>query len=597
MKKIILVALLLGQLLISAQAADLWQVYKEALACDPTFKAAETQYLADRENLPIARAALLPNLILTDQLQRQVINTSLSGSGPFFSSEAGTFYNTYHTYQLMLTQPILNYSAWAQLSTASYQVKQSAATYSAASQDLIIRTAQAYFNVLVASDNLRFTQAQKRAVAEQLRQARQQFEVGLIPITGLKEAEANYDNLVAGEIAAKNDLANAVEDLRTITARTYPILMGSTTKIPLVRPLPDDIESWVDTAEKQNYTLQAAINGAMAAEQNIKVQQGGHFPVLNGTAGYIYQHNSTGGVTGSGAIGPGEVRIGQIGLALNFPIYQGGLVNARTRQASHQYQNAVSNMEVAHRQAVQQTRDSFLGVTTGTSKIEADRETIISNLAALQATKNGYEAGTRVMVDVLNAQTTLYQSEKTYSQDRYQYLMDLLNLKQAAGTLSPADLAHINSWLTQPVNILGKIADIGNYAEDLPMTMMVVKTKTIKAKAIKTKTPKTKHVIKIKVNKNKPKPTSINKKQPAIIGKETYAIALFDTRYESHAQEFIQSHHLSAKATYIRTTNPKGEARYQVIYGHFLTINAATVAIHKLPPALRALRPWVKKLS
>lgn len=433
---------------------DLMQVYYQALASDPTFKSAEAQYLANRENLPIARSALLPNIIITGTSQRQRIEQNANED---IFDVTGVSYNTLHDYILSLSQPIFNYSAWYSVRNATYEVRQAAATFCAATQDLIVRTAQAYFNVLLASDTLRYTQMQKSAVAEQLRQTRDQYEVGLIAITGLKEAQANYDSLIAQEIAAKNSLSNAVEQLRTITGSTYCTLVGTHGDLPLTHPQPYCIDSWVQTAQSQNYQLQAAINAVNAAQENIKVQFGGHLPVVNAVSSVEYNEESN----------PANANLGSLtqttisgGVALNFPIYQGGLVSAQTKQAFFLYQQAIAQMDFTHRSIMEQTRNSFLGVLTGISKIRADQATVISSQVALQATKNGYEAGTRTMLDVLISQSTLYQAQLTFSQDQYNYLMSIITLKQAAGTLGPNDLAEINCWLHDHVDVSPAIYDL-----------------------------------------------------------------------------------------------------------------------------------------
>lgn len=488
MRKIIfsiLAFILTSVITITASAANLIEVYQHALACDPTFKSAEAEYLAAKENVPIARSYLLPNLNLSGMLQRQMIDvgTNLNNS-PFIQNAAGTFYNTYTEYLLSLSQPVFNYSAWQSLSRASYQAKQAEATFAAAAQDLMLRTAQAYFSILQASDNLRYTAAQRKAVAAQLRQARHQYDVGLIAITGLKEAQAQYDTLVAQEIGAKNNLANAVEALRAITARTYPTLMGTNNRLPLVKPNPASIDQWVQTAEQQNYALLAAVNGASAAQQNIKMQQGGHLPVVNATAAYESEDNTNGGFTAQGSIGPAETRSAIVGLNLNFPVYQGGLVNAQTRQAAYLYQQAVSDMEYTHRSVIQEARNAYLGVITGINQLKADRQTIAANQASLKATLDGYEAGTRTMVNVLDAQSLLYQSQKTFSQDQYNYLTNILTLKRAAGTLSPTDLIEVNNWLLKNTAITAQIANLDG--DPLPMPVKSHKSSIVRKKAAPT---------------------------------------------------------------------------------------------------------------
>jgi outer membrane protein len=573
----------LGILLISivllpsaALAADLMQIYRQALASDPTFKAAQAQYYATQENVPINRAALLPNINLSGDTERQRIREGsfVNDSNQFgivtdrrFNTQ--TFYNNSNNYLLQATQTIFNYSAWAQLQQADFQVRQAAATFAAAAQDLMLRTAQAYFGVLQASDTLRYTQEQKKAVAEQLRQTQDQYNVGLVAITGVKEAQANYDSLVAQEIAAKNDLANAIEQLRTITGRTYIGLMGADNRLPLVNPQPDNIERWVEVAQCQNYDLLAAINGANAAQQNIKVQSGGHLPVVNAIAGYNYDDESDPNTLGENKT---ETTFG--GFTLNFPIYQGGLVNAQTEQARYLYQQAISQMEFTHRSVIQQTRDAYLGVISGIGKITADRQNVIAQEVSLRATREGYAVGTRTILDVLNVQTSLYQAQKQYSQDQYNYLVSILSLKQAAATLTPNDLAQMNSWLQQPVPIASKVADIGQgYQSGFipPPTHKTVHGQSSKAKQAMM-----------------PAPQALS---------EYYTVVLFDAKVQQHAQNFMLKQNLPGKVHYIVQKNQQGEKRYLVVYGHYTTKQQAQKALAKLPASVQKLQPWVKRVE
>jgi outer membrane protein len=446
-----IVAILSLLLCVTANAESLMQIYYQALENDPTFKSAEAQYLATKENLPIARAAALPNLGISGATQRQVFNNNFQSS--ILNTAIGSnLYNTSNIYSLNLTQPLFNLAVWNRVRLAGAQVRQADATFSAAVQDLMLRTGQAYFAVLSSRENLHYTRMQKKAVARQLKQSKEQYDVGLIAITDVNEAQASYDVTVANEIAAKFAVDNAVEALRRITGKSYKHLMGANDKLPLVKPNPNAIEQWVETAQNQNYSLLAAIAATEVAQKNVAVQDDGHFPVISGTAQYEYSAQTNPNFA-SGQSAATQTQFGEVGVSLALPVYQGGLVNAQTRQAQDQYQQSISNMEFTHRQVIAQTRNSYLGVLSGISKIQADRASIVASESSLRATEEGYRAGTRTMLDVLNQQSALYQAQQAYAQDQYNYLTSILQLKQAAGTLSGGDLAEMSAWMRQVVNL------------------------------------------------------------------------------------------------------------------------------------------------
>lgn len=563
-----------------AFAVDLMCAYQDALMSDPTFKSAQAQYLADQENVPIARSALLPSVIVSGRTQREYVYQT---DAAFFGPPDTTFYNTSSLYTLDITQPIFNYSAWSTLQGAGFQAKEAEATFAAAAQDLMIRTAQAYFTVLQNSDTLRYTRMQKAAVGRQLQQARQQYEVGLIARTGVSEAQANYDAIVANEIAAKDNLAVAVEQLRAITGRRYANLMGASFNLPLVQPRPANILKWVRVSQNQNYTLRAAIENANSAQENIKTQFGGHLPVVDLIGGYSYDKESNVQQTGFGT-----QEITSAGVSLNFPIYQGGLVNAQTRQARYLYQQAVANMELTHRNVITQARTAYLGVITGISKVRADRQAIISAEIALEATTEGYKAGTRTILDVLNNQTSLYQAQQNYSADQYNYLINILTLKEAAGMLGPDDLAEMNCWLGSRVEIASKIANL----DKLPAAFQRTKSSYGAKKQI------------TKINaKNKKKIVVSQKTSNSSFGLTTstlrhkqdnhYTIELFDTKSEQHAINFIKRHNLQDNALFYRVKTKEG-VRYRVVYGDYVTEKQAQSAIHQFSPSLGKLHPWIR---
>jgi len=422
-------------------ATNLIDVYRQALVSDPTFKAANYQWLAARENLPISRANLLPVIGLNSDLNRSYNKTpKINFDGLKTTSK---FYDNEAQYALNLTQPVFNFGYWANLFATKASVKAAEATYFSSAQDLMLRVATAYFNVLQSSDILNVTQAQKKAIAEQLRQTQQRYKVGLVAITDLNDAQANYDSIIASEIAAKNDLADKIEQLRAITDRGYKELDVLAKELQLLKPHPANIDQWVTTAEKQNYSLLAARYTTIAARENISEQRAGHFPIINLNGEYNNDYNSQ----SSSGITTGRDETTLVGVTIDMPIYHGGQVVAKTRQAQDQYQQSIQLQEQTHRSVVSSKRQFYLGVISGINKIIAYKQTVISKESKLRSTLLSYSAGLRTMVDVLQAQTDLYDAQKTYTVDKYNYLIETINLKYAAGTLSPNDLAKINSWL------------------------------------------------------------------------------------------------------------------------------------------------------
>lgn len=441
MKKRIIAGTLGVLLSVQSHATDLMEIYEQALSSDPIFKQAYSTYMSNKEALPQARAALLPSLLGTggqiSKTQNQFGQNSFTGGViPLRQS----FYT--YAYNLTATQAIFNYQSWMQIKLAKDSVKAAQATFNSSAQDLILRTAQAYFNVLLAKDTLRFTQAEKRANKRQLEQAQQRYKVGLDAITSVYEAKAAYDETVAREIADKNNLINRFEDLRKLTNHTYeslaPLRNG---KIPLINPEPNNVNEWVDVALKQNYQLLSAKYSALAAKKNIQVQAGQNYPTINVQGNY--QDSKTNAITVVG-----NQKTASVTLNLSFPIYQGGLVLSQTRQANYDYQTASEAFEESYRNTLVNTRIAYNNILDGIEKIKADRQAIISAENSLSSTEAQFKVGTRTMVDVLDAQQRLFRTQLQLSTDQYTYIQSILLLKQSAGTLNANDLAQINSWLS-----------------------------------------------------------------------------------------------------------------------------------------------------
>jgi outer membrane protein len=439
MKKLLLSSLMTLGLSSQAFATDLMDIYHQALENDTLFKNAYDTYMANSEATPQARAALLPQVGVTAQATRNRLHVN---DGVFTVADA-TYNST--AWQVTASQAIFNYQAWAKVQQAKALVKAAQATFNDAAQNLILRTAQAYFNALLAQDTLNFAEAKKRANKRQYDQAQERFQVGLDPITSVYEAKAAYDQSVATVIAANNNKVNQSENLRTLTNHVYetiaPLRGG---KIPLVKPQPNDVNQWVDTGLKQNYKLLSTKYNMEVARENVKALSAGNWPTIALQGNTAKTENQ---VKDNNPFLPATQTQSSVGLALNFPVFQGGLVRSQTRQAQHNYQASSEMMEKAYRDVVVNSRIAFNTITDGISKVRADRQTIISQQNSLESTEAQFEVGTRTMVDVVNAQQRLFEAQNQLANDQYNLINSVLTLKYMSGTLNANDLELINSWL------------------------------------------------------------------------------------------------------------------------------------------------------
>lgn len=421
-----------------AHATDLMDIYQQALENDPTFKEAYSTYMSSSEAIPQARSALYPQLTVGSLAGRNIQNVTGGGIG---------IEETYGQTQWTITasQAVFNYQAWSKIQQAKASVKSAQATFNDAAQDLILRTAKAYFDVLFAKDTLNFAEAKKRANKRQLDQAEQRFKVGLDAITSVYEAKAAYDQSIAEVISARNNQINQNENLRKLTNHVYEFLSPlRDSRIPLIKPEPDNVNEWVDTGLKQNYKLYAAKFGLQAARENIRAQAAGSWPTLAIQSNTNQTHN-----TGSAAsfFVPAKQTTTNVALALNFPVFQGGLVQSQTRQAQFDFQSSSEKLEKTYRDVVVNSRIAFNTIVDGISKVKADRQTVVSQQNSLESTEAQFQVGTRTMVDVVNAQQRLFEAQEQLARDQYNLINAILNLKYLAGTLNVNDIEEINAWL------------------------------------------------------------------------------------------------------------------------------------------------------
>ncbi len=424
-------------------ANDLLETYRKALDQDTTLAAAKHQRDASIEARPQALSAFLPQL--NAQAGRSLERTKIDTGGdaiqtdPTQNVRPSEYFNRADQYQVTLSQTIWSFEAWRQLKQSDAQVALAEATYRDAQQALILRVAQAYFNVLAASDAVRTNTAERDANERQLLQAKKRFEVGLAAITDVQEAQAAFDASVATLIGAERSQANARRALGEITNGYAETAEGLVEEIALPSPNPVSVDDWLKVARDQNFAVQIAELNAAVAEKAVAIAYARHYPTVNLNATYGSNTNSSAFQTNADR--------GTLGLALNLPIFSGGLTQSQVRQAAATHQQTLSQLEGSKRSIERQTRDAYQGVISGIASVKANQQAVKSNQTALESSQVGLQVGTRTEVDVLNTLRNLYIAQRTYYQSRYDYLISVLTLKQQAGRLTEADLADIDRLL------------------------------------------------------------------------------------------------------------------------------------------------------
>ena len=420
----------------SASAADLLNIYRDALVSDAAWQAARSQYEATRERLPQARAGYLPLVNGSASAFRNDIN---------FEIAPDQRYST-HTYAVTLTQPIFRMQNWIAISQADKLVIQAEANLYRDSQELILRVSQAYFDVLLAQDNVALSGAQKTAISEQLAQAKRNFEVGTSTIVDTLEAQARYDQSVAKEIADINELEVRKRLLTVILGKLPDGFVPLRDPLTLAEPSPNNIEEWVKVANDGSYAVTAARAGYEVAKQEVDRQRAGHLPTLDLSASYANSHDPT--LSSPGIIGP-NTKSGVVGLQLSVPIFAGGLTQSRVREAVALRDKASLDLENTQRIVSQTVRQQFLNVTSGIAQVRALEQALASTQSQLDSTILGRDVGVRTSVDVLNAQQQVFQTRRDLQQARYNYLLYGLRLKAAAGLLAEADVEEVNRALAR----------------------------------------------------------------------------------------------------------------------------------------------------
>ena len=424
-----------------AGSADLVQVLRDALANDAQYASARAARDAGLEVLPQGRAGLLPTISASASAQYSDLNIDFHTPEPSSSHRSGTS----NAITFSLTQPLFNRNNQIVYEEAGFRVAQVQAVFSQATQDLIVRVAQGYFDVLASQDSLAFIQAQKKAISEQLAQAKRNFEVGTATITDTHEAQARYDLAVSQEILAQNDLEIKKRALQQIVGKSPDRLVPLKPKVTINLPKPATMEEWASAAETRSYPVQVQQAALELAVREIERSRAGHLPTLNlvGNIGRNSQNVSSSGASNT----PTDSTSMVIGLQLAIPIYSGGSVSSQVRQALASREKAQQDLESSRRAAALSARQAFLGVTNGVAQVKALEAALVSSQSALESNKLGYEVGVRINIDVLNAQQQVFSTQRDLSKARYDAIVNGLKLKAAAGSLSDNDIEEINRLL------------------------------------------------------------------------------------------------------------------------------------------------------
>ena len=420
-----------------AGATDLLDIYHAAQGQDAVFAAARASRDAGQEKLTQGRALMLPSVNLNANTTWNDVTVN-SGTAVNVNKQ----YNS-HGYGATLVQPLFREQNWALYTESELQVVQTEAQFKVAEQDLVLRVAQAYFDVLIAQDSVHLTAAQKTAIAEQLEQAKRNFEVGTATITDTHEAQARYDLIVAQEIAAQSALEVNRRSLQQLINAAPGELNPLGAAFQLEAPQPANQDKWVEEAQLHNHQVAIAQAAAELADKEVDRNRGGHLPTVDLVANY--SKNTTGYYSFTGTAADTTSKI--VGVQLNMPLFEGGATQSRWREAAANRERARHELDNARRNVELQTRQAYLGVVNGIAQVQALQQALKSSESLLEASKLGHEVGVRTNLDVLNAQQQAYSTRRDLYQAEYNYLISQLRLKAAVGGLAEEDLGKVNRAL------------------------------------------------------------------------------------------------------------------------------------------------------
>jgi len=421
--------LLLSATSLVAEGADLNSIYQDALLHDSQLQGAKSEMQATFEGRAQIDSAYYPAIAFNANAMKNR-NQINSGSANSYNSKG---------YGITLKQGIYHRDIIVSSEEIESKIKQAQINLKVAEQGLILRVANSYFALLSAQDTLELARAEKRAISQQLKQAKQRFDVGLSAITDVHEAQAGYDMVIAQEISAQTSLDSAKETLREIIGKPVTRVSKLQPNLPMIAPVPANIEHWIKLALDENLSLKAQNKATETAKYGVDKANAGHQPSLDIVGSYDYSDNQG----GSG----NEKRSSYIGLKFDLPLYSGGYTSSKGRESNYRYQQAQHVLELQRRITEGKARSSYLGVTSGISQVKAYRQALSSNQTAYKAIQAGFDAGTRTTLDLLNAQREQFRSKRDYARARYDYLLATLKLKEVVGALTESDLTQINNHL------------------------------------------------------------------------------------------------------------------------------------------------------
>ena len=445
---------------IAGYSENLMDIYTDAKDGDPVVGAAKANYRALKESVPQARSQLLPSLSAGGSTTKSEMDfPGATDSNPFSPTFGQTLpgqaYNE-NGWNAQLRQSIINISNWTNLKSAQSSVKAARFDLQATEQELIVRVVRAYMNVLRAQDFWETATSEVTAVSRQLEQVQQRFDVGLVAITDVLESQAAYDNAVVRKIQANGDQGIFFQTLSTLTGIGYDTLNRISEDLPIINPNPLEEAQWVNTAQASNLRILYANEQLTAAKKNIRARRSERLPTVDGIVNK--SHQVTGG---RNFFGSDTTDFTSFGLQLNVPIYNGGITRSRVKQAAAQADQAKELLNNRRLTVIRDTRNLYRAVATDVVRVQARLKAIRSSASALEAVETGYEVGTRNVVDVLQAQQRLFASQFDYADSRYNYIINLMSLKQAAGTLETADLLELNNF-TDPDDQVVRLISLSN---------------------------------------------------------------------------------------------------------------------------------------
>jgi len=548
------------------------EVFQQAQQNDPTYLGAAATYQAAKTAMPLAYANLLPTLAGTAGYAK--VNSA---------GDASHYWTT--TWGATLTQNIFDWSAFAGVGKAKATVRGALAAYQDARQTLIQSTISAYLTVIQNAATVEYNHAYTNQLLQLLKQQKQKFKVGIIPITDVYQAQSNYDKQVAQNIADQNTLNSSIESLRAITGQSYASIKGVGATLPLHSPNPNKMQTWVNTALKQNLSIMGAQAQVDIDKASVSIDRGAHLPSLAVTGDYKY--TSIRNKTANSAIS--NHNVSSVGLGLTLPIFSGGAMFAQTRQDAFTQQADQQALDATVRSTVASTRTNYMAILAAISGVQAAKQAYVSASQSLKATRAGYQVGTNTIVDVLTNMSNRIQAQQGIVQNQVDYLNAIIALKQVAGTLNDRDVKAVSKILSSVVKLPNTLSstnyNLGNTSSHAPMTDAQKAAKVNSTGTTTTAATTNKAMSAIKSNASSA--SSAN----------TYSLQLFVSNSKTRANNFVKQFLSNNKNAFITQHVSNGVTHYVVMYGHYSSLAQGRAAIAKLSKPIQRLQPWVRTLS